>query len=137
MHPSTPTTGFSFFFLRLRSDLKYARRCQILASAFSRMAQVLMRMTSASNMSSVASYPLLFSTDSITSTEGRTLESKTLKAAYIIFSIQALEPECLRGSMKVSKKTTLKLGGSQHGLQCTMSFKVRRVRPTSLSLTFI
>mmetsp|Transcript_10187 Transcript_10187/g.37725 ORF Transcript_10187/g.37725 Transcript_10187/m.37725 type:complete len:315 (+) Transcript_10187:714-1658(+) len=48
MHPSTPTTGFSPFFLRRLSDLKYASRCQILASAFSRIAHVFTRITSAS-----------------------------------------------------------------------------------------
>mmetsp|Transcript_8717 Transcript_8717/g.21958 ORF Transcript_8717/g.21958 Transcript_8717/m.21958 type:complete len:224 (-) Transcript_8717:308-979(-) len=67
MQPSTPTTGFSFFFLRLRRLLKYARRCQIFASAFSRMAQVFTRITSASCMSSVLSHPLSLSTESITS----------------------------------------------------------------------
>ena len=67
MHPSTPTTGFSDFFLRFRSDLKYASLCQILASAFSRIAHVFTRITSASCMSSVSSYPPSLSTESITS----------------------------------------------------------------------
>ena len=67
MHPNTPTTGFSDFFLRRRRDLKYARRCQIFASAFSRIAHVLTRITSASCMSSVWSYPARSRTESITS----------------------------------------------------------------------
>ena len=67
MQPRTPTTGFSDFFFFLRRDLKYASLCQILASALSLMAQVLTRMTSASCISVVSSYPRSLRTESITS----------------------------------------------------------------------
>ena len=67
IHPKTPTTGFSIFFLPFPSDRKYANRCQIFASALSRIAHVLIKITFAPFTSSVASYPASFNTDIITS----------------------------------------------------------------------